>query len=175
MHAAIHSDFKSFLETEHSVELYQKVLDTTGYENKHFEAEVYQNDASTEKAIDTAAELLSQSRLEFLTDMGKFGAKGLFEFSQPMIDPAWKTLDLVEKVESHMHKYTREEMGAFPPALKAQRVSENELIINVLSHRKMAGLAKGFILGFADIYEESITVDVEVRDNGYTFNIKKTT
>lgn len=173
MHAAIHSDFKNFLETEHSAELYQKVLDTAGFENKHFEAEAYQNDAITEKAIDTAAELLSQSRLDFLTDMGKFGAKGLFEFAKPMINPEWKTLDLVENVESHMHKYTREEMGAFPPALKSQRVSENELIINVMSHRKMAGLAKGFILGFGAVYEENINVNVELTDTGYTFNIKK--
>ena len=98
MHAAIHSDFKNFLESEHSAELYQKVLDAAGYEAQDFEAKTYQNDAVTEKAIDTAAELLSQSRLDFLTDMGKFGAKGLYEFVKPMLDPSWKTLDLVENL-----------------------------------------------------------------------------
>ncbi|MGH1417697.1 MAG: heme NO-binding domain-containing protein [Hyphomicrobiaceae bacterium] len=175
MHAVIHKDFKKFVEERHSPELYQRALEQVGYDVAHFEAEVYHNDAEIDRMVNTTAELLSQSRLDFLTEMGLFGAPGLFEAFKAMIDPEWKTLDLVENIEARMHKYVREEFGAFPPSLKPHRISETELKIDVLSHRKMAGLAKGFILGFGRIYGEAITVDVETSETGYSFTIKKTT
>jgi len=174
MHAVIHTDFKAFVESKHSPEFYQQVLEKAGFDANHFEEQIYHNDGEIDKAVNTAAEMLSQSRMELLIDMGLYGAPGLIEAFKGAIDPQWKTLDLVENVEAHMHTYVRNEMGAFPPALKPERVSENELKIDVLSHRKMAGLAKGFILGFANVYDESITVDVETSETGYSFVIKKT-
>jgi len=81
--------------------------------------------------------------------------------------------DLVENVESRMHKHVREEMGAFPPALVAERVSADELNVNIRSHRKMAGLAKGFIQGFAKHYGDTVSIDIDANDAGYNFQIKK--
>jgi len=73
-----------------------------------------------------------------------------------------------------MHKHVREEMGAFPPALVSERVSDDELKVSVRSHRKMAGLARGFIQGFAAHYGETVSIDIDANDSGYSFQIKKT-
>ena len=175
MHAIIHKDFKEFVENYHSRDLYVEMLKKAGFEEAHFEAEIYHNDAEIDQLVQVGAEMLSQSRMDFLTDMGRYCAPGLLEAFKAMIDPDWKTLDLVENVEARMHKYMREEFGAFPPALKPERISENELKIAVRSHRKLAGLAKGFILGFGIHYREKIAVDVETSDAGYDFHIKKAT
>ena len=173
MHVIVHQVFKSFVEDQHSRDLYLKMLKSAGFEEAQFEAAQYHNDSEIDRLIEIGANMLSQSRMDFLTDMGINGAAELFEALKAMIDPEWKTLDLIENVEPRMHKYVREELGAFPPALKSERPNENELKISALSHRKMAGLAKGFILGFGKIYDETITVDAEMSDTGYSFLIKK--
>lgn len=173
MHTVMHQSFRDYIETNHSRDLYLQILDKASLEEAKFEVETYHNDADVDEAITVAGELLSQSRIEFLTDMGAYGAPGLLEQFSAFLDPEWNVLDLVENVEARMHKYVREEMGAFPPALKAERISVNELKVDVLSHRKMAGLAKGFIQGFADHYGDTITIDVETTDSGYSFLIKK--
>ena len=172
MHAVLHLSFKDFVENHHSRDLYIQILNEAGLEEAKFEAENYHNDAEVDQAIAVAEKILSQSRNEFLSDMGNYGAPGLLEQFKAFLDPDWNVLDMVENVESSMHKYVREEMGAFPPALKTERLGENELKVDVLSHRKMAGLAKGFIEGFATHYGDAITIDIESMDAGYSFLIK---
>jgi len=173
MHAVLHKSFKEFVEVSHSRPLYLKMLAKAGFDEEQFEADHYHNDAEIDQLLDAAGDLLSQSRMDFLTDMGTYGAPGLLEQFSGFLEPDWDVLDLVENVEPRMHKYVSEELGAFPPALKTERISKDQLQVDVLSHRKMAGLAKGFITGFAAHYGDKINIDVETSESGYRFVVTK--
>ncbi len=139
MHIALHQTVIHFLQTKYSDEFYLETLSKAGIERSTFEAENYHNDTEVDAVIAAAGNLLSQTRDEFLTDVGLQGAPGLMEAFKGFLEPGWNVLDMVEHVEERMHRHVRQEMGAFPPALKSERVNENELKVSVLSHRRMAG------------------------------------
>jgi len=174
MHIALHQTVIEFLVNQHSEDLYIQSLGDAGIKREDFEAADYHNDSELDQLIAAAEKRLGQNRDEFLTDVGVFGAPGLFEAFKGFVEPNWKVLDLVENIEARMHKHVREEMGAFPPALVSERVSADELKVSVRSHRKMAGLARGFIQGFAKHYGETVSIEIDANDAGYSFQIKKT-
>ena len=173
MHISIHTLVKTYIENQESPGLYTQILKEAGIEQQHFEDEKYHNDTELNQVITAAGKVMSQSREEFLTNAGLDAAPGLLEAFKSFCDPDWNVLDLLEHIESRMHKHVREEMGAFPPALKPNRISESELEIKAKSHRKMAFLAKGFILGFAKEYGDEVEVTVDQGDNEYVFYVKK--
>ncbi|OUS01038.1 hypothetical protein A9Q86_09855 [Flavobacteriales bacterium 33_180_T64] len=175
MHVSIHQLIKGYVENQHSSEIYLQVLNEAGIEKEEFEAENYHNDAKTEDVLSAAIKILSTNREEFLTNAGLDAAPGLLDAFKAFCDPDWDVLDLLEHVEPRMHRHVREEMGAFPPALKPERKNKNELEINIRSHRRMAFLAKGFILGFAKEYGDEVEVTVDETDTQYTILVKKTT
>lgn len=174
MHAEIHNDFKAFVEEAHSPEIYQQILAEAGLDAASFEDQAYHNDADMDQALNATETVLSQTRLDFLTEMGIAGSPGLLEAFAGYREEGWDVLDLLEHIEPRMHKHVREEMGAFPPALKAERVKPNEVRIDILSHRNFAGLAKGFITGFAAEYGNTVDIKLEQSDTGYTFHVVKT-
>jgi len=174
MHIALHQTVIEFLIKQHSEDLYVQSLGDAGIDRKDFEAENYHSDAELDQLIEAAGKRLGQDRDEFLTNVGLVGAPGLFEAFKGFVEPDWKVLDLIENIETRMHKHVREEMGAFPPALVSERVSNDELKVTVRSHRKMAGLARGFIQGFATLYDENVSIDIDANDSGYSFQIKRT-
>ncbi len=173
MHTAIHKDLKTYFVEEHSQAAYERILEGAGFTDEYFSSKEYFNDADLEAVLGEAEKQLSMTRNEVLTANGKRAAHGLFEAVKPMIEPEWKTLDLVEAVEGRMHKYSREELGAFPPVLKTERVSKDELIVRSKSHRNMWALAVGFIQGFAQVYGENVTVDVQTDGGNVTMTIRK--
>lgn len=174
MHASIHQLLKGYIETHHSTDLYLQILKEAETDASTFEAEVYHNDADTDKVVTASGKLLSKSRDEFLYDVGVFGAPGILKQFEAFTSPDWNVLDLVGHVEARMHNYVRTEMGALPPGLKTERISDSELQVDIKSHRRMGGLAKGFIQGFANAYGNTITIDAATSDTGYSFLIKKT-
>jgi hypothetical protein len=72
-----------------------------------------------------------------------------------------------------MHSYVRSEFGAFPPVLKTERISDDELIIRIRSHRNMFELAKGFIEAMSKLYGENFKVDMEVDGNECTYKVTR--
>ncbi|MDW3176805.1 MAG: heme NO-binding domain-containing protein [Acidimicrobiia bacterium] len=174
MHAEIHNDFKAFVEGAHSPETYQQILAEAGLDAASFEDQAYHNDGDMDRALNAAGTILSQSRLDFLTEMGIAGSPGLLEAFEGYREDGWNVLDLLEHIEPRMHKHVREEMGAFPPALKTERLSDTEVRIDILSHRNFAGLANGFITGFAAHYGDTVDIRLDESDTGYTFHVVKT-
>lgn len=171
MHVSLHQDFKDYLGRLDEPGLYERVLAESGLTAEQFEAEPYHDDEEMHRAVEAAAQLLSRPRMDFLTGWGISTAPGLLTAFDSAIEPDWKLFDLLENIEGRVHTFTRSEYGARPPILETERVSERELRIDVSTVRQMTGLAKGFVLGFADHYGESVDVEVDERDTGFTFTI----
>jgi hypothetical protein len=165
---------KDYLVRAHSPTVYANILEAAGFESTHFDTREYFSDEDLNRVLEAAEAETNLSRDALLTANGKMATPALLEATAAMIDPSWKTLDLVEAVEGRMHTFAREEMAAFPPVLKTERVSENELIVRSRSHRRMWGLAVGFMYGFAEHYGETITVDVDIDGHTCVFTLRKT-
>ena len=173
MHSVLHADFKKYVVECHSQKDYEAILEKAGYKEGDFDGAGYYNDSHFDNLIQASESQLSMDRQAILSALAHHGGPALLDNVRSMIDLGWKTLDFIEETENIMHKYAREEMGAFPPALKPERISENELIIRFISHRGMCGLARGFINAISEHYGEKIELNMQVNDREHTLTIKK--
>lgn len=171
MHVSLHQAFKGYAEARPEADLYQQVLTAIDMSAEDFEAEPYHDDAEMDRAVEAAAAILETDRMEFLTGWGVGISQGLLDAYQEAIDPTWKVLDLLEHIESRMHVHSREEFGARPPVLNTSRLSETELRIEVETSKNFTGLAKGFVLGFADSFGETVALTIDERPDGFTFDV----
>ena len=83
----------------------------------------------------------------------------LLQFYGSQLDPAWKTLDLIENTEETIHKVIRRRNpGAKPPKLTCERTGPREVIVRYSSSRRMCGLAKGICRGLGAHFAEPVEV-----------------
>ena len=116
-------------------------------------------DSDAIKLISTASEMTGLPVPAILEDFGEFIAPDLLQMYGGVINPAWKTLDVIEHTEEQIHSVVRlHNPYARPPNLKCIRTSQDEVEIHYSSPRKMCDVAKGIAKGLAKHYEESISI-----------------
>ena len=86
-------------------------------------------------------------------------APRLLEMSGSLVDPAWRTLDVLEHTEEAIHGVMQaQHSGARPPRLLATRPEEGLVVLEYSSARRLCSLAKGIARGMASHYGERITL-----------------
>lgn len=77
-----------------------------------------------------------------------------------LILPEWRTLDVLERAESTIHKVVRlREPGASPPKLTCARIDLDCVEIVYTSERRLCALAVGLTRGIARHYGEVVHVE----------------
>ena len=77
-----------------------------------------------------------------------------------VIDPEWRTLDVLENTERTIHDVVRiNQKGATPPYLHATRVAPDQVTIVYTSPRRLCSVAKGITRGIARHYDESVSIE----------------
>ena len=95
-----------------------------------------------------------------VTRFGEFLAPHLVKVAGPLVNPAWRTLDLVEHTEQLIHAMVRvEKPGAEPPVLEAVRIGPDELHLVYSSRRRLCLLAAGLVRGLARHFGETVEID----------------
>ncbi|MFM1904971.1 MAG: hypothetical protein RLZZ440_2871 [Planctomycetota bacterium] len=91
---------------------------------------------------------------------GEFLAPHLVKVAGPLIDPSWRTLDLIEHTEDLIHAMVRtNQPGADPPVLETVRSGPQELHLVYSSRRRLCPLATGLLHGLARHYGETLDLD----------------
>jgi tRNA A-37 threonylcarbamoyl transferase component Bud32 len=109
---------------------------------------------------------------------GEFLAPHLVKVAGPLVDPSWRTLDLIEHTESLIHSMVRTaKPGAEPPVLETVRVAPEELHLVYSSRRRLCPLAAGLIRGMARHFGETLDVEetscMHRGDPFCTFNLRR--
>jgi hypothetical protein len=111
--------------------------------------------------VQALAARVHQPTASILDELGEFLAPDFVAMAKRMgVVPAeWRTLDLLEHVESHIHTQVRREMpDAAPPALIIKRPALNEARIFYSSPYKLCPMTIGLIRGIARYYGEAAAV-----------------
>lgn len=178
MHGTIHKELRGYIVDAHGEPAYAAILQRAGVAGREFDPAGYYPDDDLYRILTAASEQLGLSEQQILEEYGVWVAPGLLEGFAAMIEPHWRTLDLVEHTEQVIHVWTRENMSAKPPVLATQRLADDHLVVDYRSHRRMCTLGTGFIVGIAAHYGEAAriqqttcmhrgddrcTIDVQVR------------
>ncbi|MFM7291669.1 MAG: protein kinase domain-containing protein [Planctomycetia bacterium] len=132
---------------------------TTTSVGKFLPAGVYP-DADAVAILTAIAETTGRPLPAILGEFGEFLAPHLVKVARSVIDPTWRTLDLIEHTEDIIHAMIRSTTpGAAPPVLEAVRPSPAELHLVYSSARRLCPLAVGLMRGIAAHYGETIHIE----------------
>jgi Haem-NO-binding len=159
MHGTIFFELKKYVETKLGWEAWDKLLVECDLGARTYEVMADYPDSDVIKLISTASRITGMPVNAILEDFGEFIAPDLLQMYGGVINPNWKTLDVIEHTEKEIHNVVRlHNRDAHPPKLKCIRQSEDEVLIHYSSQRKMCDVAKGIARGLAKHYNESILI-----------------
>jgi tRNA A-37 threonylcarbamoyl transferase component Bud32/predicted hydrocarbon binding protein len=117
-------------------------------------------DEEAVKLLQAIADTLGEPLESVLGRFGEFLAAHLIRVAGPLVDSAWRTLDLLEHTEQLIHGVIRTTRpGAEPPVLEAVRVGPAELHLVYTSRRRLCVLAAGLVRGVARHYGETVVIE----------------
>jgi tRNA A-37 threonylcarbamoyl transferase component Bud32 len=117
-------------------------------------------DADAVAILTTIADTTGRPLPSILEEFGQFLAPHLVKVAGPVVDPAWRTLDLIEHTEAIIHAMIRSTTpGAAPPVLETVRQGPDELHLVYSSARRLCPLAIGLMRGIAGHYGETIRIE----------------
>lgn len=117
-------------------------------------------DEEAVKLLQSIADTLGEPLETVLGRFGEFLAAHLIRVAGPLVDSAWRTLDLLEHTEQLIHGVIRTTRpGAEPPVLEAVRVGPAELHLVYASRRRLCVLAAGLVRGVARHYGETVVIE----------------
>ncbi|HEV8361190.1 MAG TPA: heme NO-binding domain-containing protein [Candidatus Thermoplasmatota archaeon] len=159
MHGIVFVELKKYVVARLGPDTWNQLLDHAGLPGKaYLPREVYP-DAEAGKLVASASQLTGKPAGDILEDFGDFIAPDLLAMYGAQVNPAWKTLEVLEHTEETIHRMVRtKQEGASPPELRAERVGPDEVLVRYASPRRMCSLAKGIARGLGRHYQQVVVV-----------------
>ena len=159
MHGLIFTELKKFATDRFGADAWNQLVADAQPSTRIFLMTGEYPDSDLVALVQSASKVSGTPVPTLLERFGEFIAPDLMKTYRSMINPDWKTLDLVENTEGTMHKAVRaRNPGAQPPRLEITRQAPNEVLVTYRSPRKMCYVGKGIIKGIAKEYGERVTL-----------------
>jgi Haem-NO-binding len=160
MHGIIFVELQKYVESRVSAEAWRELLVKSGVPTRLYMAVRPYDDAELIALVQTASTMTGTPAPVLLRDFGTFIVPGLMKTYRAFMRPEWRTLDVLEFTESHVHTKVRSmTKGAMPPFLEATRTSPTQVMMTYRSARKLCPVAEGIIEGIATHYSERIRME----------------
>jgi hypothetical protein len=160
MHGIIFAELRKYVDTKLGGSAWNDLLNAAGLKGRMYLPITDYPDAEAVTLVTTAAEITGIPAATILEDFGVFIAPSLLGMYRTLVQPEWKTLDLLQYTEDTIHKVVRaRNPGARPAELTAERLSPTELRLIYSSHRKLCPIARGIIKGMANIFGEEVSIE----------------
>ena len=160
MHGTVFAELEKFVVTNHSTDTWSALVRATFGEERGFDPLSAYPDDEAEALIIKASEMTGTPVPELVEAFGHFISVDLMKMYWGLIEPGWKTLDVILHTENHIHKVVRlDHPNAQPPALKVERTGEKEVVMTYDSPRHLCNLAKGVARGLAEHFEETLEIE----------------
>lgn len=159
MHGIVFSQLKGFIIAGHGDAVWKQICSGAGLPNKLYLATSVYPDEEIGRLVASASQVLGADVAVILEAFGKALVPGLVSVYGTSLKPQWKTLDVLENVETTIHTVVRRrDPGATPPALESKRNGPREVEIVYRSPRRLCALARGIVLGLADHFKERVSL-----------------
>ncbi len=141
-------------------DLWIDVLKKEGFpESKLFFSHEQYPDNILFHVIFQAAQELRQTPDQFLEEFGRSLGSYFFLTYKSVIDPCWKTLDLLEKLEEFNKNILQKGIPlTLTGTFSSKRVNPNNIIVVYSSPRQLCCLCMGLFKAFAIHYNEQILI-----------------
>lgn len=160
MHGVILYELNTFATRRIGPDRWREVLRAQGLENDVFTPLETQPDERVMALVDALAREAGVTQADVLRDFGSWLAPHLLALYAPLIMPNWGPAEILQHVETVIHRAVRlRDPAATPPSLVTRRVGPDEIEIAYSSPRRLCALAKGLIQGIATCHGRGAVID----------------
>ncbi|MBS0618171.1 MAG: heme NO-binding domain-containing protein [Spirochaetes bacterium] len=164
MHGMVFSELKKFVEIALGAQGWDQLLTDSGLGKKVYLSSKAYPDEEIVALISGASQKTGKPLNELLRDFGTFIAPSLISLYGHLLDPEWRTLDVIEQTEEVVHTVVRaKNPGAEPPKLIVERLSPDEVVLHYKSARKLADVAVGIGRGVGKHFKEKLEIRISNR------------
>ena len=162
MHGIIFFLLHRFAENTLGENGWSDLFEEAGMPLKAYSPTAAHPDVDLLELLDSGARITGKSKPELLEAFGEYLGPELLALHPSLVDPEWKTLELLTNTEQVIHSVVRRKNpGAAPPNLRVQRVSDREVHLLYSSERRLCAVAKGMVRGLARHFDEEIEIHEE--------------
>lgn len=174
MHGIVFNQLFKFVRESHGDKVLDKVLKDVGLESKFYDAMKSHPDEDIEKIISSLCKSQNVTRDMVLMDFGKYITPGLLKIYSSFIKPEWDVMDLLENIETTIHRAVRmNNPEADPPALVIKRIGINDISITYSSKRKMIQFGIGIIKALEIHFKVRLNITLISQVDHQVLNIKR--
>jgi len=160
MHGLIFAELRKFAEAKLGPGSWKRLTDSAGLSQKSYLSTQVYPDSDVTALVSAASDETNVPTQDLLEAFGDFIAPDLIGMFRSLLDPTWRTLDVIEHTETTIHKVVRTgHPGASPPQLQTVRSETNEVTILYNSSRQLCAIAKGICKGLSRHFDEVITIE----------------
>ena len=166
MHGTILILLKRYIQTQYDHSTWVNLLELAGLGGATFDHKAVYPDEALYALVAQAAAAAGRSAGKLHERFGEYLVPDIMYMYQKLVDPAWRTLDMLEHTEHTMHcQVRREHAENAPPVLVVKRLNASEVQIDYVSVRRMRGLAVGIVRGLAAYHDEADRIAVTPTTN----------
>ncbi len=159
MHGVVFAELKKYVEVRLGAAAWPALLERAGLKKKIFLVSSSYPDEEASRLVRTASELTGKPAPAILEDFGEFLFPDLIKMYAALAQPQWKTLEVLENLESTMHRVVRlRDSNAAPPEILCKRDHARQVTVIYRSQRRLCALARGLIRGVAAHYGQRVDV-----------------
>lgn len=159
MHGTIFAELQKYVVSKLGDEAWIALKSEAGVTRDQYDPLEIYPDEEVVALVGAASRVTGLPAETLLEDFGAFIAPDLLEMYWAVVQPEWRTLDLLEHTETAIHEVVRiSQKGATPPYLNARRTAADEVTITYTSPRRLCAVAKGIVRGVATHYGDSIAI-----------------
>jgi hypothetical protein len=162
VHGLIHTELERFARARAGDAVWEAALTEAGLEGRTWRPDERYDDTEALELVVALSKVTGIGPQSLLAEFGEALAEPLIARYGSLVDPQWRTLDLVQNTEDLIHQaLRRQDAAARPPLLRTVRRGPDEILVIYASERRMCGVAKGLVRGIAAHYGERVQVDEE--------------
>ena len=159
MHGVIFLELSRFTEARLGAGSWAQVVPLAGLSNSVFLPTQHYPDPDMMSIVSALSRKMGKEAGQVLEEFGAYIVPSLATLYSALIDADWTLLDMLEHIESTIHRVVRiRAPGAAPPQIRCRRIGPQEVEILYTSDRKLCAFARGIVRGFGRLYEETVTI-----------------
>jgi hypothetical protein len=160
MHGIIFSELQNYAEAKHGRGTWDVLLKKVNLDNRIYLSRREYPDTEIISLVMAVCARTGLSVSAVLADFGQFMVPSLMRVYGHLLEPEWRTIDVIDHTEQTVHAAVRvKNPGAKLPMVRTQRLSPNEVLLIYTSPKQMCGLAIGIGMGLGQHFGEKIVAD----------------
>lgn len=158
MHGILFTEFKKFVEADLGPDKWSNIVPAESG-RIYLPSHMYPDEELFE-LFDAASKAASVPRNALIERFGTAIVPSLLRIYRALLDPKWRTLELLEHADETIHRVVRLKAPSFRASkLAVSRLNGREVKVLYRSPRRLCAFARGIVRGMAKSYGETALID----------------